>query len=155
VDHLESSTFWQVPVGSHDVQLNSQGLPSVQNLSNHPLSMTKLENMTKLHCCDCSRHHKFLWDCLVTTEACRQSSIVIYCCISSKGQASYEMEIVTGAENALLRWRHSEGRFCYFRWYNLSQWPTWCTNFLIYLLQSSTRTCFEQHLTHLQEVRLY
>jgi len=36
---------------------------------------------------------------------------------------------------------------------NLSQWPTWCTNFLLNLLQSST--CFEQYLAHPQEVELY
>ena len=41
-------------------------------------------------------------------------------------QASYEMEIVMGAENRLLRWRHLEGRFCYSCWCgHRGRWLTW------------------------------
>jgi len=46
--------------------------------------MTKLKNMTKLHCYDCSRHHKLLCDCLVTTAGWHQSSVLIHCCTSQQ-----------------------------------------------------------------------
>jgi hypothetical protein len=120
VDHLELSAFWQVPVGSHDVQLNSQGLPSVQNLSYQPLSMNELKKCDKT---------ALLWLLQTQQVFLRLLSdywrlppilyIVIHCCTFQQRSSVKWNGNCGGAVNTLLR-------FCYPRSYgDCGRWLAW------------------------------
>jgi len=60
VGQLRSYALRQVSVGSRDSEPNLQVLPSVWRFPNHPFSLSKLKDVTKLHCSFCSEHEVLL-----------------------------------------------------------------------------------------------
>jgi len=60
VGQPRSYALRQVSVGSRDSDPNLQVSPSVWRFPNHPFSLSKLKDVTKLHCSFCSEHKVFL-----------------------------------------------------------------------------------------------